>query len=194
VTLHDGLVHSCNAYFAQLAWRLGAPALVDAAAAAGISYAGATPQSMRDTLPYAGYGQGTVLATPLRMARVASAISNGGLILEPPVVRGDTSKAPTALLPPESARLLARFMRDAVSDGTATRLRQHAIPIAGKTGTAQVDGAASHAWFVGFAPYGPATHRIAFAVLLEHAGYGGRHAADLAAQVVSTAASVGLVQ
>ena len=195
VTLHDGLVQSCNAYFAQLAWRLGVPALVDAAAAAGISYsAGATPQSMRDTLPYAGYGQGTVLATPLRMARVASAISNGGLIREPPIVRGGTSKAPTALLPPESARLLARFMRDTVSGGTATRLRQHAIAIAGKTGTAQVDGAASHAWFVGFAPYGASTQKIAFAVLLEHAGYGGRHAADLAAQVVSTAASVGLVQ
>jgi cell division protein FtsI/penicillin-binding protein 2 len=195
VTLHEGLVHSCNAYFAQLAWRLGAPALADAANAAGISYpTDGSAGSVRDSLPHAGYGQGPVLATPLRMARVAAAIGSGGLIREPSIVQGRAPAAPTSFLPEESARLLASYMRDAVSQGTGRRLRSHAVAIAGKTGTAEVDGAASHAWFVGFAPYGPATRRIAFAVVLENGGYGGRHAADLAAQVVSTAASLGLVR
>jgi cell division protein FtsI/penicillin-binding protein 2 len=195
VAMHGGLVHSCNAYFAQLAWRLGAPALADTAAAAGISYpTTGSVASVRDNLPHAGYGQGPVLATPVRMARVAAAIGAGGLIREPSIVRGAAPRAPTSLLPEDSARQLASFMREAVSDGTGWRLRRHPVPIAGKTGTAEVDGAASHAWFVGFAPYGPATRRIAFAVLLENAGYGGRHAADLTAQVVSTAASLGLVQ
>ena len=195
VTMKEGLVHSCNAYFAQLAWRLGAPALAETAAAAGISYpTTGSVRSVRDNLPHAGYGQGTVVATPLRMARVAAAIGTGGVIREPSIVRGGASRPPTSLLPEGSARLLASFMRDAVSDGSARRLRSHPVRIAGKTGTAEVDGEASHAWFVGFAPYGPATRRIAFAVLLEHAGYGGRHAADLAAQVVSAAASLGLIQ
>ena len=195
VALHEGLVHSCNAYFAQLAWRLGAPALADAAAAAGISYpTTGSARSVRDSLPHAGYGQGPVLATPLRMARVAAALGAGGVIREPSIVRGGTSKGPTSLLPEASAQLLASYMREAVSHGASQRLRRHPVPIAGKTGTAEVDGAASHAWFVGFAPYGPATRRIAFAVLLEHGGYGGRHAADLAAQVVSTAASLGLTR
>jgi len=85
-------------------------------------------------------------------------------------------------------------MRDAVDEGSGWRLRKHPGRIAGKTGTAEVDGAASHAWFVGFAPYGPATRRIAFAVLLENAGYGGGPAATLAADVVSAAASLGYVQ
>ena len=195
ITMQGGLVHSCNAYFAQLAWRLGAPALSDTAAAAGISYpTSGSNASVRDNLPHAGYGQGTVLATPLRMARVAAAIGSNGVIREPSVVRDAPSRAPATLLPADGARLLASYMRDAVSSGTARRLKAHAVPVAGKTGTAQVDGAASHAWFVGFAPYGPATRRIAFAVLLENAGYGGRHAADLAAEVVSTAQSLGFVR
>ena len=45
-------------------------------------------------------------------------------------------------------------------------------PIAGKTGTAEVDGRPAHSWFVGFAPYG-GTRPIAFAVIIEHAGYEG---------------------
>jgi peptidoglycan glycosyltransferase len=66
------------------------------------------------------------------------------------------------------------------------------VPIAGKTGTAEVDDARAHAWFVGFAPYGPAP-RIAFAVIVENGGYGGRVAAPLAGDVVSAARARGLL-
>jgi cell division protein FtsI/penicillin-binding protein 2 len=54
-----------------------------------------------------------------------------------------------------------------------------------------VDDAPSHAWFAGFAPHGPASRRIAFAVVLEHAGYGGGSAAAVAGQVASAAAALG---
>jgi peptidoglycan glycosyltransferase len=81
-----------------------------------------------------------------------------------------------------------------VTDGTGRQLKDHPIGIAGKTGTAEVDGARSHAWFVGFAPAGGATKRIAFAVLLENAGYGGATAASVAGQVVTAAASMGFVR
>ena len=64
-------------------------------------------------------------------------------------------------------------MRDVVLSGTGRVLRNHPGRIAGKTGTAQLDGRPSHGWFVGFAPFGPAARRIAFAVVIENAGYGG---------------------
>jgi cell division protein FtsW (lipid II flippase) len=209
LTMHDGLVRSCNAYFAQLAVRLGTPALASAAAIAGISYpTTGPPDRVRENLPYSGYGQGRVLATPLRMARVAAAIGTDGTIREPSIV----SRHPPGLGAPQnprtpepqnqgkvflsedSARILAGYMRDVVTDGTGRLLKNHPFRIAGKTGTAEVDGAKSHAWFIGFAPAGPATHRIAFAVILENAGYGGASAAAVAGQVVTAAASVGLVK
>ena len=82
-------------------------------------------------------------------------------------------------------------MRDVVLDGTGRSLRGSATPIAGKTGTAEVAGAPSHSWFVGFAPYGPASRRIAVAVVLENAGYGGSGAAPAAGEIVAAAAAMG---
>ena len=42
-----------------------------------------------------------------------------------------------------------------------------------------------HAWFTGFAPYdGDPRRRLAFAVLVEHGGYGGRVAAPIAREVM----------
>jgi cell division protein FtsI/penicillin-binding protein 2 len=57
-----------------------------------------------------------------------------------------------------------------------------------------VDGRPSHAWFVGYAPYGTAERRIAVAVIIEHAGYGGTAAAPAAGEIVAAAAAVGLIR
>ena len=84
-------------------------------------------------------------------------------------------------------------MRDVVIDGTGRSLRSHPWLIAGKTGTAEVAGAPSHSWFVGFAPFGQASRRIAFAVVIENAGYGGASAAPAAGELVSAAAASGLI-
>jgi peptidoglycan glycosyltransferase len=101
---------------------------------------------------------------------------------------------PVAFLDADSAHLLARYMRDAVVTGTGRSLRDHPLRIAGKTGTAQVSGRPSHSWFVGFAPYGPADRRIAFAIIIEHAGYGSANAAPAAGEIVSAAAAAGLIR
>jgi peptidoglycan glycosyltransferase len=85
-------------------------------------------------------------------------------------------------------------MRDAVLHGTARSLGKHPLRIAGKTGTAEVAGAPSHAWFTGFAPYGQAEKRIAFAVIIENAGYGGAAAAPAAGEIVTAAAALGLIE
>ncbi len=195
ISMRDGIVRSCNAYFAQLAVRLGADALAATAGLAGIALAPSADEAqLRDNLPHAAYGQGQVVTTPLRMARVAAAIGSDGMIHEAPMVQWPGVPPSIQLLPPGAARTLGGFMREAVTAGTGRLLAQHPLRIAGKTGTAETDTARSHAWFVGFAPHGNAARQIAFAVILENAGYGGASAAAASGQIVTAAASLGLVQ
>jgi cell division protein FtsW (lipid II flippase) len=218
--MHRALVVSCNAYFANLAHRLGSKALAEAAAAAQISVAPAPVDgNLARSLPFAGYGQGDVVATPLRMARATAALASDGMLRDVVVIKpaggapSDTSTSvatggvirvaasqstantrangTTRWVDAAGAALLRKDMREVVTSGTGRVLASHPVPIAGKTGTAEVDGQKSHGWFVGFAPY--ATPRIAFAVVVENGGYGGRVAAPLAGEIVSIAASRGLL-
>ena len=195
IDMHRALVVSCNAYFAQLAVKLGPQALLAVAQPAEISLARNNAVSrIRDTLPQVGYGQGEVVASPLRMAAIAAAIATDGNIREIRVRAAETKPAEHPFLPPEIARTLASYMRDVVLEGTGRSVKSVPVPIAGKTGTAEVSGAPSHSWFIGFAPYGPATHRVAVAVILENAGYGGQGAAPAAGEIVAAAAALGLAK
>ena len=196
INMHDGIVRSCNAYFGQLAVRVGPQALLETAARLGISAAPSNSvERLRRTLPQAGYGQGYVVTSPLRMARVAAAVASNGVFRELRI--GPDSSGEDInneqFLTPEAAALLGRFLRDAVLDGSGRSLRNHAWRIAGKTGTAEVAGSPSHAWFVGYAPYGQDTKRIAFAVIIENAGYGGLAAAPVAGEIVTAVAALGLI-
>jgi hypothetical protein len=198
VTLDRGVVHSCNAYFAQLGARLGGTALRETASAFDISLTrGNAPERLRDTLPFAAYGQGEVVATPYRMARVAAAIAADGVLAPARSfldVESSTDTSGTRVLDSAAARRLADAMRQVVVAGTGRGLLAHPEQVAGKTGTAEVDDAPSHSWFVGFAPYGTeSSRRIAFAVIIEHGGYGGRAAAPLAGEIVSAARELGLL-
>jgi cell division protein FtsW (lipid II flippase) len=197
IGLHDGLVHSCNAYFAQLAVKIGSQPLIDTSARLGMSLTPATDvvARVRQTLPQIGYGQGDIVVTPLKMARVAAAIASNGVLRD---ARCEQDEAATAGGDPfvsvGDAHLLASYMRDAVLSGTGRVLRNHPGRIAGKTGTAQLDRQPSHGWFVGFAPFGPAASRIAFAVVVENAGYGGGSAAPAAGEIVTAAMHAGLLK
>ena len=193
--MHEALAVSCNAYFAQLAVRIGPEALLDVARPVGVSLArGNTAGHTREALPQVGYGQGEVLATPLRMARVAAAVAAGGVLREVEWETGTQGEGHEVLFGRDTARLLGRYMRDVVLTGTGRSLRNHPVPIAGKTGTAEVASAASHSWFIGFAPYGEASRRVAVAVIIENAGYGAAAAVPAAGEIVSAAASLGLVR
>jgi cell division protein FtsI/penicillin-binding protein 2 len=196
IDLHDGLVRSCNAYFAQLAVKLGPDPIVAAAGQLGIALTqGANVRArVAETLPQVGYGQADVLATPLRMARVAAAIAADGQLRDVRWTAGAEPARHTRFLDRDSARALARYMRDAVLSGTGRSLREHPQRIAGKTGTAEVAGKPSHSWYVGFAPYGSSSPKIAFAVIIENAGYGSAKAAPAAGEIVSAAAAAGLLK
>jgi peptidoglycan glycosyltransferase len=84
-------------------------------------------------------------------------------------------------------------MREVVTSGTGRILLSNSTPIAGKTGTAEVDGARAHSWFAGFAPAG-GSHPIAFAVIVENAGYGARAAAPIAGEIVNAAREIGFLK
>jgi cell division protein FtsI/penicillin-binding protein 2 len=198
VDLHRGLVVSCNACFAQLALRIGAQPVLDAASMFDIEVARpATVNGLRQTLAYAGYGQGQVLVSPVKMARVAAAIARRGRVPQARWIAGvrSGSDSDPRLLSPADAVLLSQYMRDVVTSGTARGLASNPTPIAGKTGTAEVDGGQAHSWFVGFAPYGgPAQRRIAVAVIIENAGYGARSAAPVAGDIVTAARELGIIR
>jgi peptidoglycan glycosyltransferase len=199
ISLPVALAQSCNAYFAQLAVdRVGAPQLFEAARILGIRTGSPdTPERLQRFLPQAGYGQGEVLATPLQIARIAAAIANGGKIPNVHFVNGDQNESrPLAqLLTPQSAAVLSQAMRLVVTDGTGLKALNSSMPIAGKTGTAEVRGEASHAWFAGFAPADSTSgRRIAFAVFVENGQYGGAVAAPIAPDLVAAAAECGLLR
>ena len=195
--LGQAIAVSCNAYFAQLGvYKVGAQALHEAADRFGISTGDV--QDLRKMLPFAAYGQGAVLTTPFKMARVAATVSSGGLMPEGRWVldaSNSRTAAPVSILDAGSAAFLARAMRSVVTSGTARSPMAGAkISIAGKTGTAQLDSGDPHAWFAGFAPYdGDPSARVAFAVVVEHGGYGAKLAAPIARQLVEAAAELGLL-
>jgi cell division protein FtsI/penicillin-binding protein 2 len=197
LSMERAIVVSCNAYFAQLGvFSVGPKALSETANLLEIP-AGSIAD-LKAAMPFAAYGQGPVLVTPFKMARVAATIAASG---EMPQGRWviDSSNArtssPRSILAPDLANFLARAMRSVVLEGTARRaMKGEVVSVAGKTGTAQLDEGMPHSWFAGFAPYdGDRSKSIAFAVVVEHGGYGGATAAPIARSIVDAAAELGLV-
>ncbi|MDQ2842829.1 MAG: FtsW/RodA/SpoVE family cell cycle protein [Acidobacteriota bacterium] len=196
--MEHAIAVSCNAYFAQLGvFAVGAKALRQTAELLGID-AGSEAQ-VRQMLPFAAYGQGAVVTTPLKMARVAAAIADGGEMPQGRwVLDGSDGRtaAPATVISARSAAFLAGAMREVVTSGTArTAMTGLSVSMAGKTGTAQLDRGQPHSWFAGFAPYdGAPDKRIAFAVIVEHGGYGAKVAAPIAREVVEAAVQLGIIE
>lgn len=129
-------------------------------------------------------GQGEVLVTPLQVARMMAAVANGGRLIQPTLLKSAIDPArDLELTPPppkvvnlslkeENLLLIRQGLAKAVSSptGTAHPLADVGIPVAGKTGTAQVASAQSHAWFVGYFPVD--RPRFVLCVFLEHGGKG----------------------
>jgi cell division protein FtsW (lipid II flippase) len=197
--LERGLVVSCNAYFAQLgAYDVGGDGLHDTATLLGIATASPdTAAELKKSLAQSAYGQGEVVASPFQMARVAATVANAGAMPQGRWLNDENNSRlapPTMILAADRASSLGRFMREVVTGGTGRRAAGAAVPIAGKTGTAELADAPSHAWFIGYAPYGGASRKIAFSVLVENGVYGGTASAPAAAEIVNAAVKLGLIQ
>jgi cell division protein FtsI/penicillin-binding protein 2 len=185
---------SCNTAFIQLGGTLTDPQLATTARSFGFGSTfdlGIGASSGSFPVPSgpvehaeAVIGQGKVVASPLEMTTVAAAIADGTwrspvLVVDPPPARPPVTNA--LALPVTDT--LRTFMLGVVSNGTGTAASVRGQPpVAGKTGTAEFGTAVppqTHAWFVGY------RGDLAFGVLVENGGVGGRVAAPLAAQFLT---------
>ncbi len=229
-TLAESFAESCNSVFAPLGAELGAGKLVDVAERFGFNGEPLLPGAAVAAIPAAeeigddlavgssAIGQGKVQATALQMASVAATIADGGsrprLTLDLAEARR-TPKAPgTRVTTPAIAATVEKLMQGVVTGGTGTAAALPGIPVAGKTGTAELqttrrcevsqapgaspedcvsesDGTDTDAWFTAFAPAGRRAPRVAVGVLLVRAGTGGDTAAPVARQVLQAALARG---
>ncbi len=146
-------------------------------------------------------GQGFNLTTILQVNTVTAAIANNGIAYKPHLIRKlydlenereiKVEKEELINLPfqPENIRKVQNAMRQVVTWGTAKRIDNKKILIAGKTGTAEVyKNKDTHAWFTGYAPYtenlNAPDDRVAITVLIEQGGFGGVLAATFARAIL----------
>lgn len=197
---------SSNVDFAQIALRIGVDRWFEYAAKWGLGQSADFDIPVaRDRVPpenavyngilaQLGFGQASLLVTPMRMALVGATIANGGTTPRPYLVRriagSDTALAtrPETLAQPisaDTARTVASMMVQVVKRGTGTAAQLPSVTVAGKTGTATNPHGRSHAWFVAFAP--AEAPRVAVAVVVENVGYGGTYAAPIAREVLRVA-------
>jgi peptidoglycan glycosyltransferase len=93
-----------------------------------------------------------------------------------------------------TARQVRAMMLDVVRSGTGTAAAIAGVQVAGKTGTAELrpnskDPKDADAWFVAFAP--AQQPKVAVAVMLVGAGFGGKAAAPIAKRVLEAALAEG---
>lgn len=115
-------------------------------------------------------GQYGFQVTPLEMVRATAAIANGGKLLTPHLLLGDTQKeglVSEVNLNPEYFEIVRQGMRQAVTYGTAASLNVPYVEAAAKTGTAQVGISKNkvNSWIIGFFPY--QNPKYAFTVMME---------------------------
>lgn len=113
-------------------------------------------------------GQGDVLVNPLQIARVTSAIANGGDLVTPVLLKNVQGER-TNIVAPDVVEIVQQGMRDTVLSGTARSFQNLPVTSAGKTGTAQWSSVyADHSWFTGFAPY--EDPEVVITVMVEQGG------------------------
>lgn len=205
----DSFAHSCNSVFAPLGVEIGGERLVAEAEAFGWNAPASIPGEAPSTLPReegittplevgsSAIGQGKVLATPLRMASVAQAIANDGVLVEPTLTAG-REPVSERVTPAAVARTIGKLMVGVVEYGTGKLAAVPDVQVAGKTGTAELedtrgptaddlgpDPSNTDAWFTSYAP--AKDPRVVVAVLLVRNGAGGTTAAPAARQVLTAA-------
>ncbi|SFG45091.1 penicillin-binding protein 2 [Algoriphagus hitonicola] len=136
-------------------------------------------------------GQGELQVTPLQMANLAAIFANKGYYYSPHLIKainGDQTQIPEKYRIKNEVGVDAHhfdMVQDAMAEalyGTANRAIIQDIVIAGKTGTAQNPHGEDHSVFVAFAPKDDP--KIAIAVYVENAGWGGRAAASTASLMI----------
>jgi len=210
LSLKDAYVKSCNSAFADIGRSLDInrfstltkELLFDSDLPIPFSYRQSSFQLKEDDTEalkmMTAIGQGKTLVTPMHMAMIVSAIANNGILMEPRFLERTENhtgnlvetypvKEYGNLMTPEEAKVLQKYMRAVVEDGTASILKSKQYQAAGKTGTAEYEsgsGKKSHAWFIGYASGDKPD--LAVVVLVEGAGSGSKYAVPIAEKIFET--------
>lgn len=161
VPLHTAFAKSCNTTMAGLGTKLGDTALTDTAKRFGLGVDFTIPgiTTVTGSVPAArtpaerveeSIGQGRVTASPFGLAVVEASLAARGMV-RPSLFDGEPAPADAQPQPidPGVADALRTAMRETVTSGTATALRD-IEGLGGKTGTAEFgDNTHAHGWFAG---------------------------------------------
>ena len=144
------------------------------------------------TIMNIGIGQGELQLTTLQMANLAAIIANRGKYYIPHLVReylNDTLQIDPKYRTPQVVPIdpgnfepIISGLEQVMLYGTAFASHIPGVTLCGKTGTSQNPHGKDHSVFFGFAPRN--NPRIAIAVYIENAGWGGDFAAPIGSLVV----------
>ena len=134
-------------------------------------------------------GQGELGVIPIQMANLAAIIANKGFYYSPHIIKRVDEKAtiPDMFKQKNYVGVDAKYFEPIIdgmhrvtseAGGTARRAKIEGIEVCGKTGTAQNPHGEDHSVFIAFAPKD--NPKIAIAVYVENAGFGGTWAAPIA--------------
>ncbi len=182
--LKSALTYSCNPYFIELSCNVGKENLLKTAKSLGFNTAtnfGNGYSTDKGNLPEAaelnssasignlGFGQGSLLATPLQIANCYATVANGGIYNEPSLIKGFieedenfteiSKKTSERVLKTETCDILKEYLLNVVLEGTGKPAFTSLFLSCGKTATAESgqydkNGVEiSHSWYVGFFPY-----------------------------------------
>ncbi|MBK8812229.1 MAG: hypothetical protein IPN69_16085 [Acidobacteria bacterium] len=195
IGLDDALAYSNNAYFQRVGVNLGSEKMIGYAkilglgAPTGLNASGETP----GRLPYGNnnariYSHGDDFAvTPLQLAVMVSALSNGGRVIVPQIPRPGFEKAAfrgmyrrQIELPPSTLEHVLPGMIGAATYGTARNGVDSSLGIAGKTGSCIGQGS----WLGLFASVAPVRDpKLAVVVITRGQSERGKYAAAVAGRI-----------
>ncbi|MDX5422694.1 MAG: penicillin-binding protein 2 [Hymenobacteraceae bacterium] len=138
-------------------------------------------------------GQGEMGVTPLQMANFMAIVANKGYYIKPHIIKSigengrplpEYEERHYTTVNPQHYDPVIEGMASVVQAGTGRNadLSKLGITVCGKTGTAQNPQGKDHAVFVAFAP--KEDPKIAIAVYVENAGFGGQSAAPIAGLMI----------
>lgn len=183
VTYHEALAASSNVAFVQAVEALTEAEQYEGlrdfgfGVPTGIHLPGEAPGRLRPPSQWSRLSRASLAmgyeigATPLQMAMAYAALANGGVLMEPRIVRelrGADGQAVEVFEPravrrvvsEATAATLTEALVDAVDEGTGSRARLASFSVAGKSGTSRAPGANGQyevgAYYASFAGYFPA--------------------------------------
>ena len=189
----EAFAKSSDTYFYQMAVETGIDPLAEWAhdlgfgARSGIRLPGEEPGIIASTewaraqgragvftgeLAQAGIGQNVIAVTPLQVLNAYAAVANGGDLMRPMIVRGETDASGELVRPYEpevihhleasddTLRTMRIGAREVITTGHAYNIRDLDLPgaLSGKTGTAEFGQLTEegtlpfHSWFVAYLP------------------------------------------